>query len=171
MHPWKTAIVASMAAMAFASPAFADTHVISRAGPWEAFGGTTTSGRPVCGVSSSSGGRYFGLKYFNGDSTATIQLGSNKWKIENKAKQKLELRFDANKPWYATGTGFHFNDGDAGLEFTIKREEIDEFMREFRDSSALRIDFTGSDASAWSNSLSGTSALVGTFQQCVKELR
>ena len=115
---WQSIAAASVlaAGAGLAATAWADTHVISRSGAWEAFGGTTTNGRAVCGMSSSVGGRYFGLKYFAGDSTATIQLGSNTWNIDNGAKQKVTMTLDNNAPWNATATGMHFNDGDAGLE-------------------------------------------------------
>jgi hypothetical protein len=154
-----------------ARPGWAETHVLARAGGWEAFGGTTTSGRPVCGMSSSSNGRYFGLKFFSGDNTLTIQLGSNAWRVENGAKQKLQMRFDAESPWNATGTGMHFNDGDAGLEYTINRNELDEFMHEFRDSSRIVITFIGSNATAWSGSLAGTGAISENFARCMRDLR
>ncbi len=154
-----------------AQPVLADTHVLARAGGWQAFGGTTNSGRPLCGMSSSSGGRYFGLKYFSGNKTLTIQLGSSKWRIENGAKQKLTMQFDRETPWNATGTGMHFNDGDAGLEYDINRNQLDQFMREFRSSSQINILFLGSTAAAWNGSLSGTGSISDSFMRCIRELK
>src|SRR5579872_6138525 len=94
----------------------ADTHVLARTGAWQAFGGTTEDGQPVCGISSSGAGKYFGLKYFAGDNTLTIQLGNNAWTLKNKIKVKVRMQFDNNSPWNATGTGMHFSGGDAGLQ-------------------------------------------------------
>ncbi|MCW5773297.1 MAG: hypothetical protein KIT16_16775 [Rhodospirillaceae bacterium] len=148
----------------------AGTHVLARAGAWEAFGGTTNSGRGVCGISASPSGQYFGLKQFAGDPTFTIQLGKASWRIEDGAKQKLTMRFDSKRIWHATGTGFHFNDGDGGLEFTINRAELDNFLREFLDSGVLRIAFEQSNASPWSISLAGTSALYVPLQRCLRGL-
>ena len=164
-------LTAAVAICLYAQAGWADTHTLARAGAWSAFGGTTTSGRPVCGMSSSSNGRYFGLKYFEGDNTLTIQLGSNTWKVKNGDKQKLVMRFDNESPWNATGTGMHFNDGDAGLEFSINRKELDEFMREFRDSNTLNITFTGSNAAAWHGSLAGTQTITSNFNNCIRTLR
>jgi hypothetical protein len=161
---------AALAVGLAASGAAAETSLITRAGAWQAFGGTTTSGRPVCGVSQSAGERYFGLKYYSGDSTFTIQMGAKSWHIENGAKQKLQMILDGNRPWTATGTGMHFNDGDAGLEFTISRNELDQFSAEFRSSSSLRVQLSGSDSAEWSLSLAGSNAVTGAFLQCIEGL-
>jgi len=157
--------------LGFAAPAGAETSIIARAGVWSAFGGTTNSGRAVCGVSQSAGDRYFGVKFFAGDSTFTIQMGTKSWRIENGAKQKVQMIMDGNRAWTATGTGMHFNDGDAGLEFTINRNELDQFAAEFRASSLLRVQFMGSDASEWSLSLAGTNAVSDAFLNCIRGLR
>jgi hypothetical protein len=166
-------ILAKAAALAVclaASSAAAETSLITRAGAWQAFGGTTTGGRPVCGVSQSAGDRYFGLKFFSGDSTFTIQMGAKSWRIENGAKQKLQMILDGNRPWTVTGTGMHFNDGDGGLEFTISRNELDQFAAEFRSSTLLRVQFAGPNAEDWSVSLAGSNAVTDAFLQCIEGL-
>jgi hypothetical protein len=164
-------LAAAAALCATAQAAWADTHVLSSAGEWEAFGGTTTSGRPVCGMSSSTNGRYLGVKYFSGDTTWTVQLGTTAWTVENGAKQRLEMQFDENAPWNATGTGMHFNDGDAGIEYTISRDELDQFVSEFRGSAFLYIRFLGSNVASWTSALAGTQTLGEVFNRCVRELK
>ena len=149
----------------------AETNLITQAGAWQAFGGTTTGGRPLCGVSQSSNDHYFGLKYYAGDPTFTIQVGARTWHLENGAKQKLQMIMDARTPWNVTGAGMHFNDGDAGLEFSINRAEIDKFAAEFRGSSVLRLRFTVTDAAEWSLSLAGSNAVTDAFIQCITGLR
>jgi hypothetical protein len=64
----------------------------------------------------------------------------------------------------------HFNDGDAGLEFTISRNELDQFSAEFRSSSSLRVQLSGSDSAEWSLSLAGSNAVTGAFLQCIEGL-
>ncbi len=149
----------------------AETSLITRAGAWQAFGGTTAGGRAVCGVSQSADGRYFGLKFYAGDSTFTVQLGAKSWRLEDGAKQKLQLVLDGNRPWTATGTGMHFGDGDPGLEFTINRGEIDKFAAEFRTSNSLRVQFSSWDVPEWSLSLAGSNAITDAFLQCIVGLR
>jgi len=164
------AISVAILVAGFTMAARAETSLITRSGAWQAFGGTTSSGRPVCGVSQSVGERYFGLKYFSGDSTFTIQLGARSLRIENGARQKLQMILDGNRPWNATGAGMHFNDGDGGLEFTISRNELDQFAVEFRNSSSLRVQFSGPDAAEWSLSLAGSNAVTVAFLQCIEGL-
>jgi hypothetical protein len=153
------------------APASAETNLITRAGAWQAFGGTTASGRPLCGVSQTVGERYFGLKYYARDSTFTVQLGSKAWRLDNGASQQLQMVLDGNHPWTATGTAMHFNDGDAGLEFTINRAELDKFAAEFRSSTQLRVQFTNWDTAEWSLSLAGSNAITDSFLQCIVGLR
>jgi hypothetical protein len=157
--------------IAAAAGASAETKTLARAGSWEAFGGTTTGGRGVCGISAEPDGRYFGLKLFAGGKTFTIQMGTKAWTVDNGTKIPLTLRFDNNAVWKATGTVFHFDDGDAGLQFDVNRTEIDTFAREFRDSSTLRIQFENNRLPQWTMGLEGTMAVNTAFQGCMKSLK
>jgi hypothetical protein len=161
---------AALAVFLVASGAAAETSLITRSGAWQAFGGTTTSGRPLCGVSQSTGELYFGLKFYSGDSTFTVQIGAKSWRIANGAQRKLQMVLDGNRPWLATGTGMHFSDGDAGLEFTIDRSKIDQFAAQFRGGNALHVQFAAPDATEWSLSLAGSSAVTDAFLQCIEGL-
>src|SRR5262245_929973 len=91
--PGRTATGAAMrrwgilaASVLAASTAWADTRTLAQSGIWEAFGGTTDSGRGVCGISAEPNGRYFGLKLYAGNDTFTIQLGTNEWKFADGEK-------------------------------------------------------------------------------------
>ena len=164
-------IAMALAVCLAAATAYADTKTLAEAGTWEAFGGTTTQGRPVCGISQEVGGRYFGLKLYSGGETFTIQLGTKEWKLDDKAKIKVVLRFDAHNPWNATGTAFHFEDGDSGLQFNVSKSEVTQFMSEFRASAKLRLEFVGSNLADWSLSLAGTSAVSDAFLTCNRGLK
>jgi hypothetical protein len=155
-----------VAAVLSVAAAQAETKVTVKAGGWEAFDGTPTNGKPVCGMSSSPKDQYFGLKHFSGDATFTIQIGKSSWRIENGSKQKLTMRLDSNKAWTATGTGMHFNDGDAGLEFTINKSELTQFIKEFGSSKRIVLHFIGSDASDWDILLDGVSTVKAAFETC-----
>jgi len=75
---WGAAVLAAV--LGAASPAAADVKTLAKAQSWEAFGGTTDTGRGVCGISASPGGRYFGLKFYAGNDRFTIQMGGPDWK-------------------------------------------------------------------------------------------
>jgi len=167
-----TAGVAAVAAVLLAAPAVdAKTEILARSGSWAAFGGTTESGEPVCGLSAEPAGKYFGLKQFGGDNTFTIQLGAKGFPAEPKERIPVTLRFDNNPAWRATATGMRFSDGDTGLEISVKRDEIDRFFQEFRQSSVMRIKFDKSGAADWVLGLEGTMALGNAFLKCIRALK
>lgn len=149
--------------------AFAETRNIATAGAWKAFGGTTEKGVALCGISTSAKGLFFSLKVYKGDEDMTVQLGSSDWKIKDGGKQKLAMRFDRETPWNATATGFHFSDGDAGLEFTVKLKNLETFIMEFAKSQRLRIVFEGSNVDSWSADLTGTAAVTSAFADCISK--
>ncbi|MEI6203311.1 MAG: hypothetical protein WCP68_15280 [Enhydrobacter sp.] len=162
------AVAASLGLLA-TSAALADTQTLATAGAWKAFGGTSNDNTPVCGISTSGNGLFFSLKVYKGDEEMTVQLGSSDWKIKDGAKQKLAMRFDKETPWNATATGFHFSDGDAGLEFVVKLKNLETFITEFAGGNKLRINFEGSDVDSWSAGLSGTAAVTAAFADCIKK--
>src|SRR5262245_38296252 len=151
----KASLIGILLAM-HAAPGHTETSLITRAGAWQVFGGTTAGGRPVCGVSQSGDGRYFGLKYYARDTTFTVQMGAKAWRLYDGANRKLQMVLDGNRPWVATATGMHFGDGDPGLGFAINRSEIDHFAAQFRTSSVLRVQFADWNVAEWSVSLAGS---------------
>ena len=161
------AAAAAWVALLAASPGFAETRPLATAGFWKAFGGTSESGVPLCGMSTSGKNMFFSLKVYKGDDDMTVQLGSSEWKIKDGGKQKLAMRFDREKPWNATATGFHFSDGDAGFEFTVKLKNLETFLGEFIQGQKLRISFEGSNVDAWSADLTGTAAVTSAFADCI----
>jgi len=163
-------IFAISCAALMADTALADTEVLARAGAWEAFGGTSANGHPLCGVSTSGSGRYFGIKYFRGDDTLTIQLGDEKWSLKNNIRVRVQLQFDHASPWRGNATGMHFSDGDAGLEFNINRNQLDQFVGEFRDANRMIVSFLDEDVSDWQGSLEGTDAVSNMFARCIRNL-
>lgn len=165
------ALAACLLASLLASLGHAETKTLAQAGSWTAFGGTTTGkGQGVCGISAEPGGRYFGLKLFAGDDTFTIQMGTNAWKLTDGGKVELTMQFDAHQMWRARGTAFHFTDGDAGLEVSVNRNELDRYQLEFRNSSQLQIKFKGV-LPDWRLGLEGTNAVNTAFQTCVRNLK
>jgi hypothetical protein len=125
----------------------------------------------VCGISAEVAKRYFGMKLFAGNDTFTIQLGTGAWTVTDGEKVGVTMRLDGNPVWRATATGFHFDDGDGGLQYTVNRSELDNFAREFRDSSTLRVQFQDVRFPEWIMGLEGTMTVNGAFQTCVRGLR
>jgi hypothetical protein len=164
------ALVAGVvSALLLASAASADTKALANAGDWSAFGGTTTQGTPVCGVSRTADDQYFGLKLFAGEDTFTIQMGTKHWQLVDKVQLKVVMTIDGNPNWNATGIGFHFADGDAGLEFDINKDEVGKFMSEFRNGSRIRIQFQG--LPDWTLALNGANQVSDAFIACTRDIK
>jgi hypothetical protein len=167
----KPIVAAAVLAACFAaSAARADTTTLAKAGGWEAFGGTTNKGRPVCGLSIEPPNRYFGLKLFAGDETFTIQLSDKAWSITDKSKYGVSMRFDNNRVWTASAAGMHFTDGDPGAEFTIRKGELTRFNREFGSSKMMRLQYTnGMDD--WAVDLAAAHEVNSKFAECNAKLK
>jgi hypothetical protein len=148
-------------------PANADVVTFKRAGAWEAFGGRSSNNRRLCGVSVSGGGRWFSIKYFEGDSNLTVQLSKDTWTVRNGLQINLNMQFDNESPWRASATTFHMDDGDAALQFTIGRGDVTQWIREFRASDYLYIRFPDSDVEDWRADLTGTPQIADAFTQCL----
>jgi hypothetical protein len=158
---------AALAVWIAPSIANADTKVTAKAGGWSAFGGTTANkNRPVCGMSTSPKDKYFGLKHFSGDDTFTIQIGAKEWTITNRSKYAVVMQFDGNPVWNANGTGMHFNDGDPGLEYTVRKSELAKFIKEFGNSKRLQIQFKQGGMASWVLDLTGVKSVRDSFEAC-----
>lgn len=165
------ALASCLLASLWASPSHAKTKTLAQAGSWMAFGGTAEkSNQGVCGISAEPGGRYFGLKFFAGDDAFTIQMGTKDWKLTDGGRVEMTMQFDAHPMWRGRGTAFHFSDGDAGLELSVKRNQLDRFQLEFRSSSQLQIKFNGV-LPDWRLGLEGTNAVNAAFQTCIRNLK
>lgn len=159
-----------LAAMLIADPPMAQTRTIVRAGTWEAFGGTTSKGIALCGMSTEANTRYFSIKRQSGSDVLSVQLGTPQWKLTDGERKQVRLAFDARTARSSAGVGIHFDDGDPGLEFAVSATEIEEFLREFRASAQLTVQFPDANFPDWKVPLSGSSAVADAFQQCVRRL-
>jgi hypothetical protein len=147
------------------------TVTFAQQGVWSAYGGPCDGGSAMCGVSTKGTGKFFGLKYFKGDDTFTIQLGASDWRIKNGAEQSVTMEIDDNGTWSAVATGFHFSDGDAGLEFSIRKGQLGQFIQEFEHGEELLIRFPGArDVSDWSASLTGSARITDSFLNCIRAM-
>ena len=155
----------------FCAGANARVFNIDREGVWTAFAGTADNGQRLCGISTDGTGKYFGLKYYNGDRTLTIQLGSKDWSIRDGGRQRVALKMGYHSPWSATATGFHFSDGDAGLQFEIRADQLAQFMGEFSSSDVLFVRFPNSNVSDWRGSLAGGKAISESLLRCIRQMR
>jgi hypothetical protein len=166
------AAAAAGAAMMFASPALADIAILMRVGAWEAFGGKTRSGIPVCGVAQDVNDRYFSLKIFGERPFLVLQMGSKEWAklVVDQATTPMTLRFDGNPPWTGDGIGMHFEDGAGALEITFDKDLMDELITQFRRGNRLSVKFGNTSMAEWAIQLAGTNAVTEAFLVCARKL-
>jgi hypothetical protein len=156
--------LAAVAAAALAgAPATADVADYYSAGFWTAFSGTSNSGTPMCGVSTSgSQGRFIGIKYFRGSSAFTIHVIRDGWYIPGGTAVRVTLQFDNNSPWIASGSG-----SGQTIEMSVPERSMNTFFNEFRYASTLAITFNQGNEGRWIVRLRGTNAITAAFFQCV----
>lgn len=145
-------------------PAAADTRDLAREGPWTAFGGTSESGVPVCGIiESGRNGRSIAVKWFRGDDTLTFQIFKDSWHIRDGAKFRISMEMDDNGAWTAraTGSGNH-------LDFAIPLSKADLWEKEFRESDRIRIQFPDGGEDPWVGDLNGSDAIMDHMIRCMK---
>ena len=170
MKPFAFA-VGAFALSLIAGSATAEVKTFARVGAWEAFGGTTDDGTAVCGVSTQGDGKYIGVKYYKGDTSLTIQLSNETWKVTDGTKVQVTMKFDRQSPWKARANSFHMSDGDGALQFEIDEDQLVRWMREFRASNQLIIGFPNDNVDDWQASLRGTSAIADEMSDCLGRMK
>jgi hypothetical protein len=148
--------------------AAAEVVTFKRAGGWEAFGGHSNDSRKLCGMATSGGGRWFGIKYFEGYPSLTIQLSKNTWKVRPGAQIGVIMQFDNENLWKARATAFHMDNGDAALEFQINSQQLRQWINKFRESTILYVRFPTSNIEDWQANLSGTQQIADAMGKCLQ---
>jgi len=163
-----TGIVISLVVCAFVSPVSADVTTIMRAGGWEAYGGRSTDDVKVCGISATGGGRWLGVKYYDGDNHLTIQLTKNTWRIPAGRQFEVYMQFDNEVPWQARATSFYMpNVGDA-LQFKLNKKDIEHWFSEFVASNSLYLRFPNSYVEDWEADLSSSHQIAQAMIYCLE---
>ncbi len=177
MHAALRLCLASSFILALAAPrALAGTHDIASSGYWTAYEGTDDQGTEICGIDTDSDNNQnddqIDIKYYNGDNVLTIQLFSSGWTIpDGPSDTHVDVIFDNNTPWHVDQvSGMHIADGTAGMEFTIGKDDVADFLTEFAQSIQMRINFTNSNIDNWTGDLTGTQNVTEAFAECIRDL-
>lgn len=152
------------------APARADIVTFARISGWEAYGGKANDGQQVCGISTSGGGRWIGIKYYGGDNSLTVQMSKNTWKLPNGLHTKVTMQFDDESPWRATATGSVSN-GTAFLQFDLPRRTIVPFLSEFKAGDKMYVRFPDEPRiDDWEVDLEGTTAIAQKLFDCIQTM-
>ena len=161
----------AVAAIAVVGVADAAVTKLASVGSWELYGGTADDGKPVCSMSSSGNGLYFGVKYYKGDSGLTIQVSHSDWKLKDGLKIKTTMQFDKGSPWSANASSFHWSSGEAALELLIPNSSIDAWIEEFAAADSMLLSFPDEKAvDDWQLDLAGSSTIAQRMETCAHKL-
>lgn len=172
MRGWLTGIWTAVAALVLAGPAMSETKTIRMSGPWELFGGSSSKGTGVCGVSTEPEGKYFGLKVFARQTQEmVIHMGGKGFPLAKDQRTNMRMQVDAKPVWEGSGKGFSFDDGDPGVEFVLANNRGPAFFAELMAGSSLKVSLPQAGMPDWVYNLAGTGALANEFNQCLRSLR
>lgn len=172
----KKTLKAAVAALALlATPALADTTDLYTSGAWTVFGGTSTSGQPVCGMEEHGRSSVFALKWFSGDTRLTVHFFTTH-RYPDGSHIPVEVRFDANTPWSAQARAMAIPDGSGTvLEFYINpaadKNAVAQFLTEMHDSQMVRFSFPSTDMGDVLGDLTGTAASLNVFGDCISYVK
>jgi hypothetical protein len=160
----------AVALLCVSATAAAQVRTFARQNGWSAYGGNTSEGRKVCGMSAEGGGRYLGIKYFEGDSHVTIQLSKNTWRVKRGLRVNVEMQFDRFTPWTAQAEAVHLGRDD-GLQFMVGRRGIAQFTNEFVRSNTLFVRFPDErEIEDWRADLAGTPTVATAWAACIEAM-
>lgn len=146
--------------------AFAEVKTLQKTGYWTAFGGSDNTGRPVCGVMATGGGRVLTIKQYSGSEHFTVQIFKQTWQIPQGHKIPVAFRFDSHEPWTANASAIPPD----GVSITIPSNLSEAFFREFRLANTLIVSFPEGSETSWSANLTGSAAITYAFADCVLKM-
>jgi hypothetical protein len=164
-----TTVLAAAAVLSLAAPAYAeaDIQIYSQAGVWTAGGGRTENGHAVCSMATLSRDKpYMGLfiKRFDTADYLVVHVTKDGWQVPTGLKVPLRLTIDRATPWEVAAVGFDSN----FLEFRVPSAQIVLFMTEFSHGLQARITFLTGNEGEWTSNLTGFSATLRTFNNCLE---
>jgi len=166
-------VVAAVISAALVSAASADTKTYYRSGAWENYGGTTSDGQPICGMSISKPDVSMALhvKWING--SVGVQAFKETWHIPEGTQVPIELGFDKNL-WgrtIATGSAAGGREYRWGtVTFGIVDASVNNFLEEFAHADKLWLRFTNGNETPWVADMVGSRNSVNSFKMCIGEM-
>jgi hypothetical protein len=161
------AIFATLGVLFCGTSAIADTRTLATQGAWKAYGGRSTDGTQVCGMSvSGDQGRSLHIKYYDGTNDLSLQAFKESWRIPVGTRFPVIMRVDGRSPWHVPQA---YGRGDL-VEWRVSLSQGDSFLSEFRFGTNLNIAFPSGSEAPWTASLSGSNAITSVFITCIQSM-
>ena len=159
-------LAAGMLVLLGAAPARAEVVTYGKAGLWDAFAGTSSDQKPMCGISTSFPDRMVLLKWFAGRDHLTFHLTKVGWNIPGSAEAPMSLKFDTTDTVW-TVTGKSITDAPHMLELYVPNSKMRDFARAFTSGNLMVVNFLSGSEPPWYVQLTGNAAMWGKLAECV----
>ena len=161
------AILASTLTTLGGAPAMAEVSVYYHTGSWDAFTGTGTNGKSVCGVGSTNpvDNHSISMRFEIGGDVVQFQAKKPTWNIPPNTPISIVLQIGLESPWNMQGVG-----NGQMVEWTLERMSMPIFDAQFRRSSSMTVTFPSGNEPPWTVALNGSTAISNVFGRCVTDL-
>ncbi len=162
----RSGFVALTLAIAVA-PAGADTRVYYHAGSWDAFTGSGSDGKTVCGIGSTFVGdnRSLSLRFSIGGDGVLFQAKKPSWNIPSGTQIAVVLQIGLDAPW-----NFQASGNGQVVEWSLDRSSMQSFDTQFRQAASMTVSFPSGNEAPWTMALNGSTAISNAFGRCVTDL-
>lgn len=152
----------------WAASATAQTRVLERAGPWEAYFSVTPQ-TALCGISQFSGPYGFMLKYDIGARVVLLHLSKRGWVVPADTRLGVVIEVDGRRVWRGDFTG---TEQSHLIEARLTdRDQATAIVSSFALGIDMRINFTEGDEAPWRVPLGGTLRVTNAFLGCIRAAR
>jgi len=161
------AILASILTGLSVVSAMAEVSVYFHTGSWDAFTGSATNGKLVCGVGSTnpSDNRSISMRFEIGGDVVQFQAKKPTWNIPPNTPIAVVLQIGLESPWNMQGMG-----NGQMVEWTLERMSMPIFDAQFRRSGSMTVTFPSGNEPPWTVGLNGSTAISNAFGRCVADL-
>jgi hypothetical protein len=161
------AILASILTGLSVVSAMAEVSVYFHTGSWDAFTGSATNGKLVCGVGSTnpSDNRSISMRFEIGGDVVQFQAKKPTWNIPPNTPIAVVLQIGLESPWNMQGVG-----NGQMVEWTLERMSMPIFDAQFRRSGSMTVTFPSGNEPPWTVGLNGSTAISNAFGRCVADL-
>jgi len=160
-------LIAAVVTIPSGISAMAEVSVYYHTGSWDAFTGTATNGKLVCGVGSTNptDNRSISMRIeIEGD---MVQFHAKKptWNIPPNTPISVVLQIGLESPWNMQGAG-----NGQMVEWTLERTSMPIFDAQFRRATSMTVTFPSGNEPPWTVGLNGSTAIINAFGRCVTDL-
>ena len=160
-------LIAAIVTLLSGTSAMAEVSVYYHTGSWDAFTGTATNGKLVCGIGSTNptDNRSISMRFEIDGDLVQFQAKKPTWNIPPNTPISVVLQIGLESPWNMQGVG-----NGQMVEWTLERVSMPIFDAQFRRASSMTVTFPSGNEPPWTVGLNGSTAISNTFGRCVTDL-